>query len=166
MGFVTSAIGFGGFLGQFGVLTVSDFVGRRTATAGSFVIAAVFLYLFMQTGANLPVLFALLFGAALFNFGALAVLAGPIPAEAAPVGLIASVAGIVIGAGEIFGGGVAPSIAGAIAKNYGIQYTLHFALGGLIVGLAISLFLLETAPRKSKAGAHAMVSALDRVPEA
>lgn len=166
MGFVTSAIGFGGFLGQFGVLTVSDFVGRRTATAGSFVIAAVFLYLFMQTGANLPVLFALLFGAALFNFGALAVLAGPIPAEAAPLGLIASVAGIVIGAGEIFGGGVAPSIAGAIAKHYGIQYTLHFALAGLIVGLAISLFLLETAPRKSKAGAQALVSELDRVPEA
>lgn len=166
MGFVTSAIGFGGFLGQFGVLTVSDFIGRRMAAAGSFVISAVFLWLFIQTGPNLPMLFVLLFGAALFNFGALAVLAGPIPAEAAPVGLIASVAGIVIGAGEIFGGGVAPSIAGAIAKGYGIQYTLHFALAGLVVGLLISLFLIETAPRKAKAASRAVVSELDRVPGA
>jgi predicted MFS family arabinose efflux permease len=165
MGFVTSAIGFGGALGQFGLLTVSDFVGRRTATLASFAIAAIFLWLFIHTGANPPVLFGLLFVAAMFNFGALAILAGPIPAEAAPLGLIASVAGIVIGAGEIFGGGVAPSIAGAIAQNYGIQYTLFFALGGQIAGICISVFLLETAPRKSASATGATVSQLDRAPE-
>src|SRR5580698_6562522 len=38
MGIVTSAIGFGGALGQFGLLTVSDFIGRRIATLLSFVI--------------------------------------------------------------------------------------------------------------------------------
>jgi len=166
MGYVTSAIGVGGFLGQFGVLTISDFIGRRTAVLISFVMAAVFLYLFIQTGANQPMLFALLLGASLFNFGALAVLAGPIPAEAAPLGLIASVAGIVIGAGEIFGGGVAPSIAGAIAQSYGIQYTLYFALGGQVLGIGISLFLRETAPRRSKIAAQGSVSELDRVPQA
>ncbi len=30
MGYVTSAIGFGGFLGQLGIPTLSDFIGRRT----------------------------------------------------------------------------------------------------------------------------------------
>jgi predicted MFS family arabinose efflux permease len=165
MGFVTSAIGFGGALGQFGLLTVSDFIGRRTATLLSFVVAAVFLWLFIHTGANLPLLFGLLFVAAMCNFGALAILAGPIPAEAAPVGLIASAAGIVIGAGEIFGGGVAPSIAGAIAQSSGIQHTLYFALGGQIAGLLLSLFLLETAPRRTTAGAGGSVSALDSVRE-
>jgi MFS family permease len=164
MGFVTSAIGFGGALGQFGLLTVSDFIGRRTTTLVSFIVAAVFLWLFIHTGgANLPMLFGLLFVAAMFNFGALAILAGPIPAEAAPVGLIASAAGIVIGAGEIFGGGIAPSIAGAIAQNSGIQYTLYFALGGQIVGLVLSLFLRETAPRRVSRGGS--VSELDSVPE-
>ena len=44
MGFVSSAIGVGGVIGQFGVLTVSDFIGRRTATIISFVMAAVFLW--------------------------------------------------------------------------------------------------------------------------
>ena len=164
MGFVTSAIGFGGALGQFGLLTVSDFIGRRTTTMLSFIVAAVFLWFFIHTGgANLPMLFGLLFVAAMFNFGALAILAGPIPAEAAPVGLIASAAGIVIGAGEIFGGGIAPSIAGAIAQNSGIQYTLYFALGGQLVGLVLSLFLRETAPRRASRGGS--VSELDSVPE-
>jgi predicted MFS family arabinose efflux permease len=160
MGFVTSAIGFGGALGQFGLLTVSDKIGRKLATLLSFAVAAVFLILFINTGANLSSLFGLLFVAAMFNFGALAILAGPIPAEAAPIGLVASVAGLVIGAGEIFGGGVAPSIAGGIAQNFGIQYTLWFALGGQVLGLLISLFLKETAPSKASTGGE--VSVLDR----
>lgn len=163
MGIVTSAIGFGGALGQFGLLTVSDFIGRRTTTLLSFIVAALFLWLFIHTGSNLPMLFGLLFVAAMFNFGALAILAGPIPAEAAPVGLIASAAGIVIGAGEIFGGGIAPSVAGSIAQNAGIQYTLYFALGGQILGLVLSLFLRETAPRRAARGGS--LSALDSVSE-
>jgi predicted MFS family arabinose efflux permease len=167
MGFVAAAIGLGGFLGQFGVMTISDFIGRRTAVLVSFVLAAVFLWLFIQTGASTPVmLFATLFGASLFNFGALAILAGPIPAEAAPAGLVASAAGIVIGAGEIFGGGVAPAIAGGIADAYSLKHTLFFALGGQVLGILFSLFLRETAPRLSRTAARGQVSELDRVPEA
>jgi predicted MFS family arabinose efflux permease len=166
MGIITSAIGFGGALGQFGLLTVSDYIGRRPATVLSFIIAAIFLWLFIHAGSSLPVLFALLFVAAMFNFGALAILAGPIPAEAAPVGLVASAAGLVIGAGEIFGGGAAPSIAGAIAQHSGIQYTLYFALGGQLVGLLLALFLRETAPRRTRHASAEHVSALDRAPNA
>jgi predicted MFS family arabinose efflux permease len=148
-GIVSSAIGFGGAIGQFGIPAVSDYIGRRMATVLSFIISAVFLYFFIHTGAgNNTALFVLLFGAALFNFGALAILAGPIPAEAAPPGLIATAAGVVIGAGEIFGGGVAPVLAGGVAQSHGIQYTLYLTMGGLIAGLVVSLFLKETAPRK------------------
>jgi len=112
----------------------------------------VFTYLFAHTGAdNLSVLFWLLFFAALFNFSALAILAGPVAAEAAPVGMVASVAGLVIGAGEIFGGGVAPSIAGHIAGTSGIEHVFTFTIGSLIVGFVIALFLKETAPRKTGA---------------
>jgi predicted MFS family arabinose efflux permease len=149
MGFVTSAIGFGGCIGQFGLPAISDVIGRKPATLLSFVVAAVFLYLFSQTGAeSLTTLFGLLFVAALFNFAALAILAGPIAAEAAPIGMVASVAGLVIGAGEIFGGGIAPAIAGRIAQSTGIQNTLLFAIGGQVLGLILALMLKETAPRK------------------
>ena len=150
MGFVASAAGFGGFLGQFSLPAISDLIGRKMAVLVAFVLAAIFLWAFAHTGsASLPLLFALLFGASMFNFGALAVIAGPLAAEAAPIGMISSVAGLVIGAGEIFGGGAAPSIAGAIAQNYGLQYILYFALAGQLAGLVIALFLRETAPRKN-----------------
>jgi MFS family permease len=149
MGFVSSAIGFGGFLGQFGLPAISDLIGRKMAVLGAFVLAAIFLWTFAHTGAgNLGLLFVLLFGAAMFNFGALAVIAGPLAAEAAPIGLISSVAGMVIGMGEVFGGGIAPSIAGTIAQTYGLQYILYFALAGQLLGLLFALFFKETAPRK------------------
>jgi hypothetical protein len=95
------------------------------------------------------VLFILLFFASMFNFAALAILAGPVAAEAAPVGMVASVAGLVIGAGEVFGGGVAPAIAGRIAASSGIQNVFLFAIASLILGFVIALFLKETAPRKT-----------------
>ena len=71
-----------------------------------------------------------------------------VAAEAAPYGMVASVAGLVIGAGEIFGGGIAPAIAGRIAQSSGIQNTLMFAIGGQVLGLILALLLKETAPRK------------------
>ncbi|MEO6151850.1 MAG: MFS transporter [Croceibacterium sp.] len=150
MGFVFSAVGFGGAIGQFGMPTVSDFIGRKLATLVSYILAAVFTYLFAHAGAaNLTTLFVLLFFAALFNFSALAILAGPIAAEAAPLGMVASVAGLVIGAGEVFGGGVAPIIAGNIAASSGIQHVFTFTIASLIAGFVIALFLKETAPRKT-----------------
>jgi predicted MFS family arabinose efflux permease len=152
MGVITSAIGFGGALGQFAMPTLSDFIGRKVTILISYVLAAVFIWLFVRTGAdNQAALFWLLFFAALFNFSALATLAGPVAAEAAPLGMIASVAGLVIGAGEIFGGGVAPSIAGRIAASSGIEHVFTFTIASLILGFLIALFLKETAPRKTGA---------------
>ncbi len=69
MGFVASAIGFGGCIGQFAMPTISDFIGRKMATLLSYILAALFTYLFTRAGAdNLSILFVLLFFAALFNF--------------------------------------------------------------------------------------------------
>ncbi len=106
MGFVTSALGFGGFLGQFGVPAISDFLGRRRSTVITFSVAAIFLWLFVHT---VPT-----FAAALCPAIHRLVLQSrralrhcrPIAAEAAPLGMISTVAGLIIGAGEIFGGGV------------------------------------------------------------
>lgn len=149
MGFVASAIGFGGCIGQFVMPTLSDFIGRKPTTLMSYIMAAIFTWLFTQAGADsLPTLFWLLFFAALFNFSALATLAGPVAAEAAPLGMVASVAGLVIGAGEIFGGGVAPIIAGQIAGSQGIEHVFTFTIAGLVLGFVIALFLKETAPRR------------------
>jgi len=149
MGFVMSAIGFGGFLGEFGVSGASDLVGRRPAMLFAFIGAAAFLFGFMHAGASPVLLFVCLFGSAFFCLGILALLTGPVSTEAVPASLAASAIGLVAGAGEIFGGGVAPFVAGFIGDRFGIQYTLYLALGGLVAGMAASLFLRETAPRRA-----------------
>lgn len=151
MGFVMSAIGFGGFLGQFGVAGLSDLLGRKLVASLSFAVACVLLIAFLSTGAQPARLFSLLFPLAFCCFGLLALLTGPVATEAVPVGLISSSVGLVSGAGEIFGGGIAPSLAGYLAQRYGIQETLYLALAGLVAGLLVSLLLKETAPRKAKA---------------
>lgn len=153
MGFIMSAIGFGGFLGEFAVPGISDLIGRKLAAFLAFVGASVFLILFAQGGANPWLLFILLFASAFFCLGLLALFTGPVATEAVPAVLIASAIGMVSGAGEIFGGGIAPFLAGFVADQYGIQYTLYLALGGLLTGVVVSLFLRETAPRKLGAAA-------------
>ncbi|CAB3743993.1 MFS transporter [Paraburkholderia rhynchosiae] len=153
MGFVASAVGFGGFVGCFALAGISDYIGRRPMALIGFVCAAAFLYLFSHTGQNPTMLFVLLFGVALFATGLLSLLSGPIATEAAPVGLIASTIGFVSGVGETFGGGVAPVIAGFIAQHFGLAHTLDFALYSLAAGAVVAFFLLETAPRKRRHGA-------------
>jgi predicted MFS family arabinose efflux permease len=161
MGYVDAAIGIGGFIGMFSVPAISDFIGRRVTSVIVFALAAIFLWFYIHTGANPPALFGLLFVASWANLGAIAMIAGPIAAEAAPLGLMASVTGVVVGAGEIFGGGIAPSVAGGIADHYGIQYTLWFAMSGQVLGILVSLFFKETAPRRLRA-AHGEISELDQ----
>ena len=89
-----------------------------------------------------------MFFTSLFNFAALAILAGPVAAEAAPVGMIASMAGFVIFAGEFIGGGISPIIATGLVDAYSFKAPLYFAACGLVLGFFVALFLEETAPRK------------------
>jgi MFS family permease len=147
-GIVASALGFGGFFGQFGMPGMSDRFGRRLMAVVGFVGSAVSLWIFSHTGADVGALFAGLFVVSFFCLGNVALITGPIATEAAPVGLVSSAIGVVVGAGEIFGGGIAPSIAGFIGNAYGIENTLYVALTGVVLGIVVSLFLRETAPRK------------------
>jgi sugar phosphate permease len=73
---------------------------------------------------------------------------GPIATESAPRGLVSAAIGVVVGAGEIFGGGVAPYIAGEVTDNFGLPSALNVALTGVVLGIVVCLFLRETAPTK------------------
>ena len=149
MGFVMSGLGFGGFIGQFALPGLSDILGRRIVAVTGFTVTAVLIWVLTQAGANPTLLFGLLFLISLGCLGLVALITGPISTESAPVGLVSSAIGMVVGAGEIFGGGVAPSFAGFIAQNYGIQNVLYLALGGVACGIVVCVFLRETAPRKA-----------------
>lgn len=151
MGIVTSAIGFGGFFGQFGWPAISDKLGRKTVTIIGFVGATAGVWWFAQVDSGVTALFIPLFITTFFCLGNIAVITGPIATESAPVGLVAASIGMVIGIGEIFGGGFAPMIAGSVAAAYGLPAILNVALVGSALGIVASLFLKETAPVKLKA---------------
>jgi MFS family permease len=159
MGFVMSAIGLGGFTGQLILPALSDHLGRKTVLLLSFVGTGIFLYLLIGTGAEPIKLFAFLFMTTFFNFSLTCLTVGPLTNEAVPAHLASTAIGVVVGIGEIFGGGIAPALAGFIAKNYGIQYTLYLAMGGIVLGFFVGLALRETAPSKTGALVDAKAAA-------
>lgn len=61
MGFVMSAIGLGGFIGQLVLPGLSDRLGRKPVVLGSFVATGTCIWLLMHTGAEPLTLFVLLF---------------------------------------------------------------------------------------------------------
>jgi MFS family permease len=149
MGVVTSAIGFGGFFGQFGWPGLSDRFGRKPLAILGFVGATIAVWAFAQIGASVGMLFVALFVTSFFCLGNIALITGPIATESAPVGLISSAIGVVVGAGEIFGGGIAPTIADFVARAYGLPSVLYVALTGVVLGIVVCLFLRETAPSRT-----------------
>lgn len=155
MGFVMSAIGLGGFLGQLVMPALSDRVGRKPVVLLSFVGTGLSIWLLSRTGAEPVTLFTLLFTTTFFNFSMICMTVGPLTAESVPAALTSTATGLVIGIGEVFGGGVAPALAGYIAQNHGIENTLYLALGGVAVGLVVALFLRETAPQRVQQKAEA-----------
>ena len=153
VGLVASALGFGGFLGQFGWPGLSDRFGRKPLAILGFVGATLSVWWFASTGAAVLPLFVALFVCSFFCLGNVALITGPIATESAPRGLISSAIGVVVGAGEIFGGGVAPIIAGNVTDRFGLPSALNVALIGVALGIVVCLFLRETAPSKTAAAA-------------
>jgi sugar phosphate permease len=157
MGVVVSAIGFGGFIGQFGLPGLSDLIGRRVAGIVGFAGTAVMLYLFRGIGAQPVELFAVLFVASFFTLGLVSLLSGPVATEAAPAGMISTSIGVVVGAGEIFGGGVAPALAGFVATHFGIQNILWLPICAVVLGIGVCLLLEETAPARLRRRIHPVI---------
>jgi MFS family permease len=151
VGVVASALGFGGFFGQFGWPGLSDRFGRKPLAILGFVGATLSVWWFASTGAAVLPLFVALFVCSFFCLGNVALITGPIATESAPRGLISAAIGVVVGAGEIFGGGIAPIIAGNVTDRFGLPSSLNVALIGVALGIAVCLFLRETAPRKTAA---------------
>jgi predicted MFS family arabinose efflux permease len=156
MGYVLSAIGFGGMLGTVTMPTLSDRLGRKPVMILSVIGAAVFLALLTRTGANPGALFVYLMLTLLFVFSMITLTVGPLSAESVPAKLMSTASGLVVGVGEVFGGGIAPAIAGYVAKHFGIQYIMVLAFIALAVGFIVAISLKETAPARTRVQAPAV----------
>ncbi len=146
MGFVLSATGFGATAGTVIMPGLSDRLGRKPVMVGCSLATLAALVLLTRIGASPVALFAVLFAVHFFNFAHITLTVGPLSAESVPAKLMTTASGAVICVGEIFGGGIAPVIAGAVAGRFGIQYTLYLAIAALACGVLIGLGLRETAP--------------------
>lgn len=149
-GIILSAIGFGAVCGALALPAVSDRIGRRATMIGGGIGLAAAIALVPALGANRPALFVALFAIAFFAFGMLTLVVAVIPGESVQPRLQAIATGAIIFVGEIFGGGVAPMIAGLLADRQGLE--IIFPTTAAMAGLAIlvSLALSETAPLRSK----------------
>jgi MFS family permease len=149
MGFVMSAVGAGAFAGGLTLPGLSDRFGRKPVMLFGVFAATVSLWGFMHAGGGATEgwLFALLLSYSMFAFSAFVILIGPVATESVDVTLASTAVGIVSGVGEIVGGGIAPALAGYVAKNFGIEKVFYTALGGLILALVFIGALHETRGR-------------------
>lgn len=148
MGYVLSAIGFGGAVGTVVLPSLSDRFGRKPIMILAVIGGVASLYLLINTGADTTRLFLYLFFTVFFDFGLICLTVGPSTTESVPATLMSTASGFVVGIGEIFGGGIAPAMAGYIAQHNGIQHTLTLALVAMAAGLLVTLGLKETAPAR------------------
>ncbi len=146
MGYVMSAVGFGAIFGSVGISAISDRLGRKPTALVSVVAAAAALTMLSRTGPDARLLFLWLMVTAFFIYGLISLTVGPLSIESVPVHLRASASGTVIAVGELFGGGLAPVIAGYLAHHFGIASIFYLAIGGFVLGFGACLMLRETAP--------------------
>lgn len=143
MSMVMSAIGFGASAGTVAMPWLSDRLGRRAVmllcTAGT----ACAIVALNQTGPSVALLFAFVFIANFFNNGLMVMAIGPLCALSVPPTLIATASGLIIAAGEFFGGGFAILIAGHFAEQFGIAHLLLIPLGASILAVFLGLAFSE-----------------------
>jgi MFS family permease len=82
--------------------------------------------------------------------GSFAVFMGVVPSETVPKALAASSMGLVVGAGEIVGGVLSPTISGWIADQTSLAAHMVVMIVCALCGGVLSLFLRETAPARSR----------------
>jgi len=82
--------------------------------------------------------------------GSFAVFMGVIPSETVPKALAASSMGLVVGAGEIVGGVLSPTISGWIADQTSLVAHMVVMIVCALCGGLLSLFLRETAPARAQ----------------
>ncbi len=145
MGFVMSAIGFGGGAGSLVMPALSDRIGRKPVLGLGVLVGTGCIFALTQTGASPQLLFIFLFFSMWSIFANIAMTIGPLTLEAVPAGVMTTAAGIVGGAGEVLGGGVAPALSGFVAQHYGIQAILHVALYAMLAGVVVALAVKETS---------------------
>lgn len=150
MGSVMSAIGFGSALGTIILPWLSDHFGRKTIMLAGTAIVGCALVLLALSGPDVPRLFACLFCVMFGNLALITLTVGPLCAEAVPQRLMATASGLVIACGELFGGGLAPVLAGYVAERFGIEHVLWLPIAVIAFAFLLCTAIREARPQIAK----------------
>jgi predicted MFS family arabinose efflux permease len=141
---VMSAIGFGALSGTIILPALSDIIGRKPVMVISSLGTLIALSLLATVAPRTGSLFACLFIVHFFNNALITLTVGPVAAETVPSPLMATASGVVIAAGELLGGGLAPIIGGQVAQRFGIDHILRLPQLMMAVGVLLCIALRET----------------------
>lgn len=144
MGVVMTCLGAAWVFWGFAVPAISDRIGRKPTMVVFALIAAACPIVMIHVN-SLWALGALVF-ATYTGLGCFTLFMATIPAETVPPRAIASALGLIMGAGELIGGFVAPTVAGFTADKYGLQFAMWTSAAGAILACVLSFGLVETAP--------------------
>jgi MFS family permease len=161
MGVVMTCLGAAWVFWGFAVPAISDRIGRKPTMIVFSLIAAACPVVMIHIG-SVWSLGALVF-ATYTGLGCFTLFMATIPAETVPPGAIASALGLIMGAGELIGGFIAPTVAGFAADRYGLSFAMWTSAAGAIFACVLSFYLVETAPEvlRKRALRGASASLLD-----
>ena len=151
MGWLMGTLGISATIGSFAVSGLSDRIGRRPV-----MIFMPFLGVILPMGAlwfdgSIWLLAAIFFFGWGLN-GIFPLFMATVPSESVPPHRVATALGLCMGTGEVIGGVLAPSLAGAAADAGGLAMPLWIMLGLTVAAGLLAFSLEETAPRKRATG--------------
>lgn len=149
MGFVMTVLGAAHIFWGTAVPAISDRIGRKPAMVlfSALSVCAPLALIFAHTPLWAAVVIALTYA----GLGCFVLFMATIPAETVPAGSLATALGLVMGAGELAGGFVAPTLAGVAADRLGAAAPFWISASGAALAAVLSLFLIETAPARRSA---------------
>jgi MFS family permease len=139
MGMVLAGQGLGSFVGMVALPAISDRLGRKPVIIVGLAVEFVALIALMGIGASPLPLFLAIFVVTCMNAGAIAITVGPLTNASVPPAIAATATGLVVGVGEIFGGALAPAVAGGLADAMGLPVIIQ--MGVVAIGLAFFVVL-------------------------
>ncbi|MEM7281424.1 MAG: MFS transporter [Pseudomonadota bacterium] len=142
MGFVFSSLGIGGVLGMIVVPAISDRLGRKVVMSAAMLLAVLALAGVIRTTNPLAISIGLFVLSSMIS-GVVAITIGPLINGSVPRTIAATATGIVAGLGEIFGGAIAPALAGGLAEAHGIHIIPYVSLSAAALGFVVVVFGLK-----------------------
>ncbi len=142
MGKTMGLMGLASLLAGVLVTALSDRFGRTPIIKLFILIGLIFplaIVFLKGSGLQIPTMFI-----GYFMFGTFPIVLGTIPAETVPIHSTGKAIGLIVAAGELFGGVLIPFICGILADIFGLNAPFYVSAVAAVLALIVSFSLIET----------------------